>query len=129
VLDQLVDLDAYIENWRHTAEDEIKAVNGINALLQASTPNQALLMGGNFVQAPPAPVPQAYAQAPVQQAPVQVAPQVAATQPNVVQVAGGSVDLSEDVFTTPPVAQANFTTDMSDFDIDSLLGALEQPTA
>jgi hypothetical protein len=130
VLDQLVDLDAYIEAWRHTADDELKAVNTINGLLQASQPNQAILMGGGFVQAPAAqPVYQAMPQnVPVN--PYQPAPAAPAQpQPNVVQVAGGAVNLSEDVFATPPIPAQQFSTDVPDGDIEALLGTLDQQAA
>ena len=129
VLDQLVDLDAYVEAWRHTAEDEVKAVNAINALVQASQPNQAILMGGGFVQAPAAPpVYQAPAQAMPQNAPVAPAqPVPTQPQPNVVQVAGGAVNLSEDVFSAPPIPAQEFSTEINDGDIESLLGSLDAP--
>jgi hypothetical protein len=119
VLDNLVNLDDYVKAWQHTQEDEAKAIATINGLASGSSPNQALLMGGQFVQAQPA------AQVYVPAQPQAVQPQ--AVQPQAAQpqaqpaVYGQPFDPKEDVFTATPTP---VLADGDDDDIQDLLNGL-----
>jgi hypothetical protein len=116
VLDNLVNLDEYVKAWQHTQEDEAKAIATINSLVSGSSPNQALLMGGQFVQAQPA----AQVYVPAQVQPQQVQPQAAQPQPQPVTY-GQPFDPKEDVFTATPTP---VLADGDDDDIQDLLNGL-----
>jgi len=116
VLDNLVNLDEYVKAWQHTQEDEAKAIATINSLASGSSPNQALLMGGQFVQAQPA----AQVYVPAQVQPQQVQPQAAQPQPQPVTY-GQPFDPKEDVFTATPTP---VLADGDDDDIQDLLNGL-----
>lgn len=130
VMDNLTDLDAYINNWKHTPEDEGKAISTLYALANSGAGNQAISMGaGAFVQA--APVQQAaftgqnsFAQPqvqPVQQQAPSPFGQTQQTQPVAQQAP--KAELVQDVFNTPPSPHAA-DDGLEGFDIDTILAGI-----
>ena len=105
ILDNLTNLDEYIANWKHTPEEEAKAISTIQSLVTGGTPNAAMAMADVFAQ----PLPRV-------DIPFET-PKKLDNDP----VTGASV--TEDVFDVAPTVRSTASNESVE-DIESLLGEL-----